>query len=81
MIIFSFTDTRDLDTLLDSRATGTTGRKSSKKKGGNVGVQKGNKGKKGAKGKGTDALAAIGGRDNSLFLFRALGKILYCKRK
>ena len=25
-------------------------------------------------------LAAIGGRDNSLFLFRALGKILYCKR-
>ena len=26
-------------------------------------------------------LAAIGGRDNSLFLFRALGKILYCKRE
>ena len=25
-------------------------------------------------------LAAIGGRDSSLFLFRALGKILYCKR-
>ncbi|XP_078317725.1 cell cycle checkpoint protein RAD17-like [Crassostrea virginica] len=25
-------------------------------------------------------LAAIGGRDTSLFLFRALGKILYCKR-
>ena len=28
-----------------------------------------------------DHLAAIGGRDTSLFLFRALGKILYCKRK
>ena len=24
-------------------------------------------------------LCAIGGRDSSLFLFRALGKILYCK--
>lgn len=24
-------------------------------------------------------LAAIGGRDTSIFLFRALGKILYCK--
>lgn len=24
---------------------------------------------------------AIGGKDISLFLFRALGKILYCKRK
>ena len=27
------------------------------------------------------SLAAIGGRDSSLFLFRALGKILYCKRE
>jgi cell cycle checkpoint protein len=27
------------------------------------------------------SLAAIGGRDNSIFLFRALGKILYCKRE
>ncbi|XP_054764183.2 cell cycle checkpoint protein RAD17-like [Lytechinus pictus] len=26
-------------------------------------------------------LAAIGGRDTSLFLFRALGKVLYCKRE
>ena len=25
--------------------------------------------------------ASIGGRDSALFLFRALGKILYCKRK
>lgn len=27
-----------------------------------------------------DAFAAIGGKDASLFLFRALGKVLYCKR-
>lgn len=27
-----------------------------------------------------DSLAVIGGKDASLFLFRALGKILYCKR-
>ena len=26
-------------------------------------------------------LAGIGGKDTSLFLFRALGKILHCKRK
>ena len=26
-----------------------------------------------------DSMAAIGGRDTSIFLFRALGKILYCK--
>lgn len=26
-------------------------------------------------------LSGIGGRDSSLFLFRALGKILYCKRE
>ena len=26
-----------------------------------------------------DNMAAIGGRDTSIFLFRALGKILYCK--
>jgi len=28
-----------------------------------------------------EELLSIGGRDTSLFLFRALGKILYCKRK
>ncbi|OWF38083.1 cell cycle checkpoint protein RAD17-like [Mizuhopecten yessoensis] len=37
-----------------------------------------------AKSKSSDKkdsdLASIGGRDTSLFLFRALGKILYCKR-
>lgn len=28
----------------------------------------------------SEAVTAIGGRDSALFLFRALGKILYCKR-
>ncbi|KAG7163439.1 Cell cycle checkpoint protein RAD17-like [Homarus americanus] len=28
-----------------------------------------------------DGFAAVGGKDASLFLFRALGKVLYCKRK
>lgn len=28
-----------------------------------------------------EELMSIGGRDTSLFLFRALGKILYCKSK
>ena len=39
--------------------------------------------KKGGKAEDSkeDHLAAIGGRDTSLFLFRALGKILYCKRE
>ena len=27
----------------------------------------------------SEAVTAIGGRDTALFLFRALGKILYCK--
>ena len=27
----------------------------------------------------SEAVTAIGGRDSALFLFRALGKILYCK--
>lgn len=29
----------------------------------------------------TENLIAVGGKDASLFLFRALGKVLYCKRK
>ncbi|KAM5192859.1 cell cycle checkpoint protein RAD17 [Mantella aurantiaca] len=32
-------------------------------------------------GENTDDIQAIGGKDASLFLFRALGKILYCKRE
>ncbi|KAM4709532.1 cell cycle checkpoint protein RAD17 isoform 2-T2 [Discoglossus pictus] len=32
-------------------------------------------------GEESDDLQAIGGKDASLFLFRALGKILYCKRE
>ena len=37
-------------------------------------------GKKGLE-KGLDSLSMIGGKDSSLFLFRVLGKILYCKSK
>ena len=29
----------------------------------------------------SEVVTAIGGRDTALFLFRALGKILYCKRE
>ena len=42
---------------------------------------------KSTKGRGSEKVAeeeqydGIGGKDTSLFLFRALGKILYCKRK
>lgn len=44
----------------------------------------GRRGKKGTKSKpaSTDeAHVAVGGKDASLFLFRALGKVLYCKSK
>lgn len=34
-----------------------------------------------SQGENESELASIGGRDTSLFLFRALGKILYCKSK
>lgn len=44
----------------------------------------GRRGKKGAKSKPAsteEAHVAVGGKDASLFLFRALGKVLYCKSK
>jgi len=37
--------------------------------------------KKEDKGEKEIPMKAIGGKDTTLFLFRALGKILYCKRK
>lgn len=43
----------------------------------------GRRGKKNAKSKSAsteEAHVAVGGKDASLFLFRALGKVLYCKR-
>uniref|UniRef100_A0A8C7Q788 RAD17 checkpoint clamp loader component n=1 Tax=Oncorhynchus mykiss TaxID=8022 RepID=A0A8C7Q788_ONCMY len=45
-------------------------------------VVKATRGKRKAKdSEGRDKELAIGGKDSSLFLFRALGKILYCKRE
>uniref|UniRef100_A0A673WK41 RAD17 checkpoint clamp loader component n=1 Tax=Salmo trutta TaxID=8032 RepID=A0A673WK41_SALTR len=45
-------------------------------------VVKATRGKRKAKdAEGRDKEQAIGGKDASLFLFRALGKILYCKRE
>ena len=41
----------------------------------------GSRTKKGKKSGESDVYLPIGSKDNSLFLFRALGKILYCKRK
>ena len=44
-------------------------------------VSSGSKARKGSSGEGMAGgkTASIGGRDSALFLFRALGKILYCK--
>ena len=44
-------------------------------------VISGSKARKGSSGEGMAGgkTASIGGRDSALFLFRALGKILYCK--
>lgn len=39
------------------------------------------KSKKKSVGDGTEKIQAIGGKDASLFLFRALGRILHCKRE
>lgn len=46
-------------------------------------VSSGIKARKGSSSEGVTAgetASSIGGRDSALFLFRALGKILYCKR-
>ena len=44
-------------------------------------VSSGSKARKGSSGEGMAGgeTPSIGGRDSALFLFRALGKILYCK--
>lgn len=36
---------------------------------------------KGRQGSSEEGHVAVGGKDASLFLFRALGKVLYCKRE
>lgn len=50
-----------------------------------VKTQRKAKGSKTSSSKASDTnsenLIAVGGKDASLFLFRALGKVLYCKRK
>ena len=66
---------------------GTKGKSSSRSKSASLSSKVGSwkwsqKGKRGQQSETSDTeLAAIGGRDTSLFLFRALGKILYCKRE
>ncbi|XP_063309794.1 cell cycle checkpoint protein RAD17 [Pelobates fuscus] len=55
-----------------------------KKKGKTTKTEKTSRGKPKKKpetGEYTEGIQAIGGKDASLFLFRALGKILYCKRE
>ena len=73
--VFSL-DTRDLD-----RALAANPLKSSKGKSRRQTSEKSGKQTKEKRDPKDSALAAIGGRDTSMFLFRALGKILYCKRK
>lgn len=77
--LFIYIDPSDLVSSDGSEITSTTtaggGRKRSK-------VSSGGKARKGSSSEGvaTGETASIGGRDSALFLFRALGKILYCKR-
>lgn len=74
LYLFLFVDTHDL------LPVATKGKQTKKKT--SKGESKSNK-KTGNKSSSDpdSTLAAIGGRDTSLFLFRALGKILYCKSK
>lgn len=66
-------DTGDLEDVLESRVESKS--KKNKKSGK---CQKKDSTNQSESGK---ALSAIGGKDTSLFLFRAIGKILYCKRE
>ncbi|XP_068247112.1 cell cycle checkpoint protein RAD17 [Palaemon carinicauda] len=67
-------DTYQLKELFTSTASTKSSSKSkSKSKSSAIKAKKSGNGEE-------DSLAAIGGKDASLFLFRALGKILYCKR-
>jgi hypothetical protein len=79
-----FPDTHDLDDLLSDQSQPTLKKSSSRSS--KSSSKPTARSKKPTKSKkrtpdGDSELAAIGGRDTSLFLFRALGKILYCKRK
>ena len=75
-LLFESLDTHDLEEALAANPP-----KSSKGKGRRQPVGKSGRQTKEKKVTKDSSLAAIGGRDTSMFLFRALGKILYCKSK
>ena len=78
LLIFLYTDPSDLVSA-DNTLAGGDGRKRSK-----AVPSKSSGSSKARKTSNSDLMAdlsGIGGRDSSLFLFRALGKILYCKRE
>ncbi|XP_072028726.1 cell cycle checkpoint protein RAD17-like [Amphiura filiformis] len=71
-------DTRDLSALLDMKQSSSSSHGKATKSGKQTSSRRGKKEK--SEDDSDRALSAIGGKDTSLFLFRALGKILYCKR-
>ena len=78
LLIFLYTDPSDLVSA-DNTLGGSSSRKRSK-----AVSSKSSSSSKVRKPSNSDSmtdLSGIGGRDSSLFLFRALGKILYCKRE
>ncbi len=75
-LLFTSLDTHDLERALAANPLKSSKGKSRRQPGGKSGRQTKEK-----KGTTDSSLAAIGGRDTSMFLFRALGKILYCKSK
>ncbi|KAK2168507.1 hypothetical protein LSH36_16g04026 [Paralvinella palmiformis] len=77
------TDTRDLDDLISSQSQTKlkkSSRGSSKTSSKSASIPRKQSLLKKQSLDSDGNLSAIGGRDTSLFLFRALGKILYCKR-
>ncbi|WAR24888.1 RAD17-like protein, partial [Mya arenaria] len=70
-------DTCDLASAIGSKSKPRGGKKSGSQRGGGM---KKSLSKKSSFQREEDFLS-IGGKDTSLFLFRALGKILYCKRE
>ena len=75
----TFSDTLDLSDMgISSRSKAAMKKKSSSSSKGSKLTKTRSVSKSGGQ---EDNMAAIGGRDTSIFLFRALGKILYCKSK
>lgn len=71
-------DVYQLEELFTGNTT-TSGRSGPKSKARKTGSTNSKSSK--AKGDKEQVLASVGGKDASLFLFRALGKVLYCKRE